>query len=257
MRPDQIAIQLWMLRGEVAADMPATLHWLAELGYAGVEFAGFADWEPSKIRAALHADGLEVVGCHVPFEALIADADRALDQVEAIGGRRVVVPGVPEAWRREPGWIDRSLAKLVALADRCAARSLRLAYHNHDFEFAALDGPPMWDRLSWAFPRGVKLELDVYWAAFAGRDPANLIETNRQVNLLHMKDLCAGPGREDLPPGEGTLNWPAIIQAADAANVEWFIVEQDNPVDPFASAARGLEFLRTLASERAAIAPRR
>jgi sugar phosphate isomerase/epimerase len=256
MKADQIAIQLWTLRDLVAADLPGTIRRLAKLGYAGVEFAGFAGWGPDTIRAALEADGVAVVGCHIGFEALTTDAERAIDQVEAIGGRRVVVPGVPEAWRRQAGWVDRSIAHLVELADRCATRGLRLAYHNHDFELAALDGAPMWDRLTGALPPELELELDVYWAAYAGHDPASLIDAPR-VQLLHMKDLGAGPGRADLPPGDGTLNWPAIIKAADAAAVEWFIVEQDNPVNAFSSAVRGLEFLRSMTGDPAAIAAQR
>jgi sugar phosphate isomerase/epimerase len=35
--------------------------------------------------------------------------------------------------------------------------------------------------------------------------------------------------------GEGNLNWPAILQACQEANVEWYAIEQDicqrNPFD--------------------------
>jgi sugar phosphate isomerase/epimerase len=39
--------------------------------------------------------------------------------------------------------------------------------------------------------------------------------------------------------GEGNLNWPAILGAAAAAGVEWYLVEQDQCYDrtPFESLA--------------------
>ena len=40
---------------------------------------------------------------------------------------------------------------------------------------------------------------------------------------------------------------PAILEAADAAGVEWFIVEQDEPAEPLANIATSLRYLETLA----------
>jgi sugar phosphate isomerase/epimerase len=69
-----------------------------------------------------------------------------------------------------------------------------------------------------------------------------------RVRLLHMKDVAAEPERGDVTPGDGTLSWPEIVAAGTAAGVDWFVVEEDNPKDAIAEIARGLDFLRGLAS---------
>jgi sugar phosphate isomerase/epimerase len=66
---------------------------------------------------------------------------------------------------------------------------------------------------------------------------------------VHAKDVRrAGDGWEDVPAGDGELDWPAILAAADDAGTEWIVVELDNPsADPVADVARSLTALRAAA----------
>jgi sugar phosphate isomerase/epimerase len=61
-----------------------------------------------------------------------------------------------------------------------------------------------------------------------------------------MKDRAGGAESHDAPPGAGDLPFPAIVTAARAAGVEWYIVEQDEPRDPLADIARARRYLETL-----------
>jgi sugar phosphate isomerase/epimerase len=138
-------------------------------------------------------------------------------------------------------------AELGMLADRLAARGIRLGYHNHASELEPRDGGSVWALLTGALPGSVELEIDVLWASVGGHDPAELIATHAdRVRLLHMKDRAAGAEPRDMPVGAGVLRWPAILAAARAAGVEWYIAEQDEPADALvdiASARRHLEGL--------------
>jgi sugar phosphate isomerase/epimerase len=126
---------------------------------------------------------------------------------------------------------------------------MRLGYHNHDFEFAPLEGTTMWDVLLETLPQEVELELDVYWAAIAGRDPVALIrDLGARLRLLHMKDMAAGPGREDVVPGDGVLAWAEIVAAGTDGAVDWYVIEEDHPRDAIAELARGYSFLSGLAA---------
>ena len=52
-----------------------------------------------------------------------------------------------------------------------------------------------------------------------------------RIGLVHLKDGTSSdlaPGK-DLPFGEGDLDWDAILSAARAAGVEWYVTEQDTP----------------------------
>jgi sugar phosphate isomerase/epimerase len=49
--------------------------------------------------------------------------------------------------------------------------------------------------------------------------------------------------------GHGNLDMPAIVNAAETAGCEWFIVEQDDcyGTDPFEALAHSYRYLETLA----------
>jgi sugar phosphate isomerase/epimerase len=155
---------------------------------------------------------------------------------------------MPEGDRRSADDVRRFAAELGAFARTFVHRGIRLGYHNHEFEFAPLDGTTVWDVLLGELPPEVELELDVYWAAVGGRDPvAEIRATAERVRMLHMKDRASGPEPRDAPPGEGTLPFRAIVDAARTAGVEWYIVEQDEPADPLEDITDGLQYLESLA----------
>ena len=97
----------------------------------------------------------------------------------------------------------------------------------------------------------LKAELDVYWLVAGGADPVQWIEdlSGRQT-IVHFKDMAVAPDRTQrfAEVGEGNLNWPRIVAACRAANIEWAFVEQDDCYgqDPFACLATSYRNLRAL-----------
>ena len=248
MRPDQIALQLYTVRRPLAADLRGTVQAVARAGYRAVEVAGVQPEAMAELAVALSASGLQVAAAHESLENLRADFDAVASRLRQLGTRRVVVPSLPAAHHASADAVRDVARELGALATRLREHGIRLGYHNHDTEFAALDGTTMWELLLAALPPEVDIELDVYWAAFAGRDPvAEIRAASGRVRLLHMKDRAAGPEPRDAPPGEGVLPFPEIVEAGRAAGVEWYIVEQDEPRDPLADVETGLRHLRALA----------
>ena len=135
------------------------------------------------------------------------------------------------------------------IADVLGARGITLGYHNHDFEFASLEGSTAWDVLLAELPAGVELEVDVYWVSVGGSDPVTAIRAGGdRVRMLHMKDRARGTEPHDAPAGEGVLDFPAIVGAAREAGVDWYIVEQDRPADELADIASAARYLASLAS---------
>ncbi len=97
-------------------------------------------------------------------------------------------------------------------------------------------------------PRLVGLELDLYWARYAGVDPEGLLESVAdRVSLLHLKDMAPDEERSDAPVGEGTMPWDRLLAAGDRAGAEWFIVEQDHPHDALEDVRRSLRNLERMA----------
>jgi sugar phosphate isomerase/epimerase len=214
---------------------------LAEGGARAVEFAGYGRMPIPELRALLDELGMRVSGSHVPLTAWEGQLESTLADIIALGGEYAVVPFVPVE-RRGSAEFARSLAAdLNRWAAEAKQTGLGFAYHHHDFEFVPLsdgDGATMFDILvGETDPDLVGIEVDVYWAAHAGVDPAHLLEELQgRVPLLHLKDMAAGPERADVPAGEGILRWDEILPAASTAGAHWWIVEQDNPVDQLGDA---------------------
>ena len=60
--------------------------------------------------------------------------------------------------------------------------------------------------------------------------------------------MAADQQRSDLPVGEGTMPWRGLLEAADAAGVQWYVAEQDNPRDALEDIRISLQSMRELAS---------
>ena len=151
-----------------------------------------------------------------------------------------------DARRTSDDWkqVCRTLARTGrALRDR----GLTLAYHNHDYEFLPFPGgaTPFDLLVGETDPQDVKLELDVYWTAKAGRDPVRTLRDNEgRVALVHLKDMARDGTITEL--GAGVLDFARIIPAALAAGARHLFVEQDDPADPLRSVAISLRFLEAL-----------
>lgn len=248
MRTDQIALQLYTVRDALAADLPGTLQAVSRAGYAAVELAGLPEIEPSELAGRLADAGLAPVASHEPLERLRADVDAVADRLSVLGCPRAIVPWLPVEERGSADAVRRVAAELGTFAGRLGDHGIRLGYHNHAFEFEPLDGTTTWEILRAELDPVVEFEIDVYWAAIGGMDPAGLIETDRErVRLLHMKDVDAGPERRDAPAGSGVLRWEEILRSARAADVAWYVVEQDVPRDPIGDITQALAYLRRLA----------
>lgn len=242
-------LQLYSLRGEVERDLEGTLHRLAALGCREVEFAGYAGRTPAQVRAALRAAGLSAPAAHVPLESLEGEAFGATAEAARVAGHEwVVVAWLPAAIR---GTLDawRALAdRFNAIGQALAGRGLRFAYHNHDFEFAPLQGRVPYEvLLERADPGVVGLELDLYWVTKAGHDPLALVRAHPgRFPLVHVKDASPPPERRQVDVGAGTIDFRAIFAAA-AGGIRHAFIEHDEPADPWAFAAASLAAYRDLA----------
>jgi sugar phosphate isomerase/epimerase len=261
--PDQISIQLYTLRDQLAIDLEGTLQALGEIGYTKVEHAGFVGRTVTEFKAALDAAGLRATSGHVqipqPFDPAAWGA--SLADATTLGSRYIVHPffgidfGTGEVVRTTAPW--RAFARDLNRAGRMAKEAgLKLGYHNHNWEFFRLTDNPSrtaYDVLTDATdPDLVHLELDLFWAVRGARDPVDLIRQNKgRVLQYHVKDMNQAGSFED--PGQGLLDFARIFRHSDEAGVREYIVERDDagtpprePADALDTARVGYQFLRTV-----------
>ena len=164
---------------------------------------------PAELATLLADAGLQAIAVHQGIEALRSSPDAVADRLAALGTDRLIVPWMPEDDRVTADDVRRFADELNGFASVLAPRGVRLGYHNHAFEFEDLDGTTVWDVLLERLGQEVDLEVDVYWAAVGGRDPATLIgEVADRVRLLHMKDLIADADPQRRPGGAGEPGLP-------------------------------------------------
>ena len=250
MRRDQISLQLYTVREETARDMPDTLRKVAEIGYPAVEFAGYGGLTPQEVKTILDDLGLRASGAHVPLDSWETNPEAVIADMHTLDCVHAIVPMVPREQRGEEATVARLAENLNRWGEMCRQDGVILSYHNHDFEFAPLAETTMWEVLvRETDPELVHLELDLYWIKYAGTDPETVLrDVGDRVSLLHLKDMAPDDTLSDLPVGEGTMPWTSLLEAAEAAGVEWYIAEQDNPRDAMQDVTISLQHMRNLAT---------
>ena len=235
-----IALQLYTVRDETAQDFAGTLRRVATLGYTSVEFAGYGGLSIPQMQALLAETGLQALSSHVSLDRIEHHFEHELEYAQAIGCPYIVVPWLAPALRN-----GASLPAIVTILNgrgqKCREQGITLGYHNHDFEFAPMSETDSTFLLDYLLEHSdVALELDTYWAAYAGVDPVSYLQRYHQrVPLVHMKDMT--PERTFTEVGAGILPTAAIVAAARASGTQGYIVENDQPVIPsMESAERSL-----------------
>lgn len=238
-QPKQVGIQLYTVRDRMMADLPGTLARIAEIGYGEVEFAGYFGRPPAEIKRIVAANGLTAPSSHVSSlntpDALAHDPERVIAEAAEAGHDWIVFPFLDPGHRTLDQFRELADA-LNAFGERCRASDLRFAYHNHDFEFHAIDGTVPYDLLvAGTEPGVVEFELDLYWATHGGRDPRGLLaQYPGRFTMCHIKDSAPDGSMVDV--GAGTIDFRAIFADPNASFVHYF-VEHDRPKDSMSTAA--------------------
>ncbi len=244
-----VAVQLWTLREEIAADLPGTLRQVGEIGYAGIE-AWFGTWPAAEQLKAIVADcGLTVISAHVALLELRDQFGSVAEYHHRLGNANLAIPMIPPDLRQgEDDW-KRRVEEIVEIGRACRAEGFQLFYHNHTMEFEdQVDGGDAHDYIfSTAPPELLKAQLDTYFIEAVGKNPAEYIRRYAgRVPLLHIKDKSATPDIANTEIGRGTIDWDAVFAAAEEAGVEWYIVEQNCQELPALESIRvSLDYLKS------------
>jgi sugar phosphate isomerase/epimerase len=225
--PKPLSIQLYTLRETAKKDFPAVLRTVAEIGYQGVEFAGLHGHTPAEIKTLVDDLGLKVSSSHIGLPT--AENIGQLVEIEQTLGNTHLVSGFGPGDFKTLDDVKRSAERFQTAAELAKQYGMKFSFHNHWWEFGTVGNNDLvYDVLLASAPDAFS-ELDVYWAAFGGSNPAEVVAAHKsRLPLLHIKD---GTLEKDVPHtavGSGKLDIPAIVAAADPDVLEWLIVELDN-----------------------------
>jgi sugar phosphate isomerase/epimerase len=226
---------------------------LKAFGYDAIEpWLPAYEADPKAFRAALDDAGLECHCFHMPLKGLVEEPERFIDIALAIGATIMIPPYVTPEERGTTGDYWRGLGmKLAAGAERAARHGLKVAWHNHDFEFFPLaDGSRPIDHIFDGAGEGVWFEIDCGWITRAGADPAaELRKFSDRIIAIQMKDMAARGTKEDdgwVATGDGIIDWAALVPLFRATKAEHIVTEHDNPGDWRRFAKRSIDCIKSL-----------
>lgn len=249
LRVDRVGLQLYTVRASMAKDLEGTIGAIAAAGVSEVEFAGYYERTAEQWRTLLKRHNLTAPSAHIGLPARNEEWKKHFDMANALGHRWVVVPSVSDEYRGSADKFKRLSDRLNEAGRMAKAANLRMAYHNHDFEFAPLGKTNGYEVLmSTLDPALVDMELDLYWVVKARQDPLAMIARwPGRFQLCHIKDAGMWPFRTMKEAGAGTIDFGTILSRAKVAGFKHWYIEFDHPTDDVASVTRSSKYLRALA----------
>lgn len=262
-----IGLQLYTLRDQLEQDAEGTLRALADMGYQQVELMDTR--QIAKLKPIADDLGLAVHSSFLLWTTITGNWDvvphekdqsfsfeKVLEQANSAKLDHLVFGYMMKEERSTIDQYKRYCDLLNEAGAKAKAAGIQLCYHNHSFEFGAIDGVIPFDVLTERLdPELVPFELDVFWVSIGGQDPIAMMEKLRgRIRLLHLKnkkqgmptnyDEAAVPKEAFRELGNGVINIPAIVKKAEEIGVKYCFVEQDQSPDPINSVGESISFAK-------------
>ncbi len=250
-----IGFQSWTVRDVLVKDFPGTLKMMAGEGYQLIEMCspkGYVDngfgplvsMKASDMRSIINDAGLNCPSCHFGFGELTDDLDSRIEWAKELGLTQMICSTF---WLPKTSTLDdylKSADKLNKAAEKIKSAGMQAGFHNHEFEFAKLDGQLIYDALMGRFdPELVKMQFQTevinlgYKAAdYFKKYPGRFISS-------HLSDWTAD--KKEVPVGQGVIGWKDFFAAAKIGGVKNFFVEM--APDKFKDSAAYIHNLQLMA----------
>ena len=237
-----VAIQLYSLRDVAPTDVAGTLRKVSDMGYQGVELAGYYGLTGETLLGMMKDCGLRCAGAHTGLESLEGDAfEKTVAINKTLGNTRLIVPGA------DLDNLSQTIDRLNAAHAKAKACGMRVGFHNHTNEFDLDKDMTKFDRIFSSTPEDFLVQLDIGWATCAGQDvPAILRRYAKRLESVHVKEFH--PTNRTVAVGEGTVKWPAIFDVLEQETaVQWYVVEQEQfAIGPLESVKTCIDNLRKM-----------
>lgn len=229
----------------------AVMRALKEMGYDGVELFLYFDIPAEEMKTITDEIGLIPFSTHPRLCRFFDALDEEIAYAKAAGIQTLVMPHVPDEDRNADYYADL-LKEIPNWKKKCEAAGLKLAWHNHDFEFVPFGEDRYLLDAILSADKDVRYEVDTFWTAYAGVDTTALMEQYKdRIEYVHFKDY-KGRGKDYMDidfcaVGEGLVDVAAVAEKALAVGAQWAVVEQDlHKKDVLEDAKNSLNYLKRL-----------
>lgn len=252
------AVQQFQLRPVIGKENQAreTLQKMKEAGYDGIELNGFMIKKMSAmVRALCRAagmpigksgnlnwnklvkeSGLKVVSVHEDLNGILKNPQDIIEEAKSFGTKNIVVTGMHRFDYSDKQAVLELTDKLNTAGKLLLEGGITFLYHNHNCEFRRVEPSKTAFQLilEKTDPKYVSFEFDSYWAAEAGCDTLELMNTlGSRMKLYHINDRgtrVTGPTgsilkSDSMELGYGNMNLKALVETAKKYGVEAIILE--------------------------------
>lgn len=245
-----IGLQLYSLRESLPKDVKGVLSQVGKAGFSEVETYGFSvkngffGTNVKDFVAMLNDNGLRATSNHFDFNNYIETGSTEIikayiDTAKALESDYVTVPWISEKLRGTTADDYKKLAdKVSKAAELCKTAGLKLAYHNHDFEFEKFGDTTGYEiLLNNTDKKSVDFELDLYWVVRSGNDPMQLFKKYPgRFTMWHVKDMDKNNQDLNTEIGKGTIDFKSIFAEAKLSGMKHFYIEHEtnyypNPIE--------------------------
>jgi sugar phosphate isomerase/epimerase len=208
------ALQLHTLREECKEDFPNVLRELKKMGWVGVQFAGYHDYEPAELAEVMSETGLKTAGLHVKLKQVSEGLDQLIAEAKLFHTRDLIMSSTPASLKNASGY-TKVKRILNEAGKRLQLEDMRISYHNHAFEFETeVEGINALEYLLEPSPDNrIMAEPDVYWVKKGGKDPLTFIsQYSGRMPIIHLKDMSTDAEQTFAEIGEGSIDFKPIIK---------------------------------------------
>ncbi|MGW8316469.1 MAG: sugar phosphate isomerase/epimerase family protein [Bacteroidales bacterium] len=242
-RNKSFGFQVWTIREELNRDFAATLRKMAALGYSEVEMCsplGYSDsgFEPlnhmsgTEMRKIVEGEGLRCTSSHYNMGELRDHLENRIEWASQLGMKQMVASsfGLHDGASVEE--YRKAAQELNSIAEKTRTAGIQMGYHNHHMEFEKRGDELIYDALMEEFdPELVKMQFQVavvnigYQAAdYFRKYPGRFLSA-------HLADWSTEK-EEQVPLGEGIVDWKDFFKAAKKGGVQNYFVEMDPDTFP-------------------------
>jgi sugar phosphate isomerase/epimerase len=265
----KLAAQLWTFRYELQKDVPGTLKKIKKLGVDYVEGfdAPYIVGKPEEFKAALDSAGLKMFALHWNnLNDWRKDPTVIIETAKKLGAHYTGI-----AWLKTSksdtvtlDIVNEAANILTKACPQARAAGLQLYYHIHGYELQPMEGQKtFFDSFVDRIDRNcVRLEADIFWVTYAGKDPVEFMDKYRDgVELLHIKNMAdhvstgVFNGADFMPPdmpadnwvplGKGKIDYKSVFKKGKEIGVKWYILEMDKyKGDVYAAVDSSMKYIR-------------
>lgn len=259
-KPGKIGIQLYSLRNEYSKGVERVISEVAKAGYNTVETYGYSVekgfWGLSsgEFKALLDKYKLTTPSAHYDFEEWEKSQDDKIlqsyiDASKVLEQKYIVIPYMDPQLFKSEQWVRGFAEKLNRVGEIVKKAGLKLAYHNHAFEFEQFGNKTGYDILLENTNKDlVDFEIDLYWAVRAKQDVIALFKKHPgRFTMWHIKDMSKSNPNKNTEIGNGSIDFSLFYTEAKLAGLKYSYVEQENfDIDTYESIQRSFTFLNEM-----------